>query len=470
MSKNIQEYNALRKLRDALYGKKIATEKLNQMNTEYKNSACKLLPPDKADTRVTICQDALKKRVYDAVESRIQDRVIGRSNAKTVFLKILFFLIFVAVTVGGGMLAFRFAVSSWNDCIAYNQSDDFGFYDHTTTYACAVGIHLLAFAVISYLLTAAVGFALAAATDGNSISKFVTILGVIISVAATIASFVYYLSECEGFWNGVLYILNSFVMIGFFFHSLWYTLPFSLTVAITSFLSLYMLTLVFKPGPSEVSYTMPAIDYSELYATDEYKEAVRIDANASRESEALYRVLYEKEMKLCEDKRRGCAKYIQEYRNIIAECDAIIKASAAYLHPSYHTLGAVDMIIAYIDFNRADTIKEAINEYIRDSQHIAIINKLDEIQRSQIREIQRQTEIITNKLDRVSSDITRSINDVNNSIRNQTATISTSLEKAREENRREQERLRDTISSSANSLSMKMDSVTDRITYAMRVT
>ena len=87
------------------------------------------------------------------------------------------------------------------------------------------------------------------------------------------------------------------------------------------------------------------------------------------------------------------------------------------------------MIIYYFDYNRADTIKEAINEYIRDQQHIAIINKLDEIKRSQIQAMLTAVGKITGKLNTMQNAVTAAIANVRAETERQTAVIEREAQK-----------------------------------------
>ncbi len=466
MAKNMQELNALYRLRSALKGKQLASEKVNQINAAYNDAECKLLPPEKANNTITTCQDALKKRVADLVTGEAVSRAKRARAVKNFIIKFILLALALAIVGAGGYLSYILAKRSWDLSIPYTMSDDFGFFDHRTTYACAVGIQLMAFAVLSVIFTAALFFIFSA--KGKDIASYIVATsGFLISAASVITSFIYYFGECDGFWNGVLYLLNFFVMIGFFFVALWNILPFSLVASLSAFLGLFLLSLVFNKDSKNLNVGKISVDYTELFKSEEYAEARKLDADATIKAKQLYKTLYEKESKLSAEKRKVYFKMMTDCQKVVFECNSAIQAETPYLHPSYHKLATVDMIISYIEYNRADTIKEAINEYVRDSQYISIINKLDEMQRAHIREVQKQTQAITSKLDKVSNNITRSLSEINHSINTQTATLNSSMEKAREENRRHQEALRDTISSSAKSLADRMDSSTDRLAYKL---
>ncbi len=471
MARNMQEYNTLLNLRKAIKAKAAATAKMQQLKLDYDRASCNLLPPGKANTTVTTCQDSLKQALYNAVESKLIAKASKKADNVDTIKKLGLFFLLSAILGVGGYFTFLLAQKSWNDSIVAMENSNFGLADSMVSYNCAVGVHLMAFSVMLFVFSIAIGLIIIA-TKHDSAGTIVMTTGIIASIVFCIMSFSYYYRECEGFWEVMGYFFNSFALIGLFFDSITRIVIFLLALSTTVLLSVLVFLMLIQPVSDTVSIVPPTIDYSELYATPEYKEAVRLDAEASKKSKENYDAYYQEEKRLSAKKQSIISGQMEVCSKILTQCNQTIQEASKILHPSYHNLDSLDMIISYIEFNRADTIKEAINEYIRDSQYMKIMGKLDEIQQAHVREIQRQTGIITKKLDQVSNDMIHSVNQINQTINAQTASINAALDDVRRDNNNNARRIENSIYDSSqrlsDRLSQKMDSMASDITYHIR--
>ena len=186
-----------------------------------------------------------------------------------------------------------------------------------------------------------------------------------------------------------------------------------------------------------------ALDYTPLYNSDEYKEAKKLDAEYNRELDKI-NLQKQKDIAAKEaDHVDHLQKTVNKYWSIIRNCKATIENASEFLHPSYHNLKSLDTIIYYFEYNRADTITKAINEYIRDQQHIQMINKLDDMQRNQIRMMQKAVGTITNRLDSMQNAITSEIATVRSATEQQTAVIQKESENLQRQAQKSVDKLND---------------------------
>lgn len=300
------------------------------------------------------------------------------------------------------------------------------------TYKEAVGLHLFALS-IALLIGGVIMLGFTNILDGaveTAISIFAETIMMIASTVSFFASFFYYFADASGFWDVFWHILviipAAFVSIA----ALWRAFVFVATVVLFFTSVLLMMTAVHNTEKKKTNYSLivkndavKALDYTPLYNSDEYKEAKKLDAEYDRELDKINLQKY----KDIVANETDCIDYWQKtankYWSIVCNCNSTIKDAAEFLHPSYHNLKSLDTIIYYFEYNRADTITKAINEYIRDQQHIQMINKLDEMQRNQIRMMQKAVNTITNRLDTMQNAITSEIATVRSAAERQTAVI-----------------------------------------------
>lgn len=449
MADKNQEYNSLLKLRDAIIGKAEAQKKLKS-TTQSLNNMKFTLPLVSERPSITIHTDALKEK-YEDPSINIARKAARKRDQRINPIK-NFFLVLLAITVLilGGLLIYLAARWSWNTSI--NSMITQPYMGEMIDYVVAVGIHLFALSIMCIILTAIVGRIAYNSLDHTGWFVALSVILGVCSLASLIASFSYYYSIYNGFWEHLLGFIASFLFFPKFLTAFFIIIPFILTIGLTLGGSGYLIFICFRGVSTRIStYKKPQLDYTPLYESDEYKQAVILDQEATRQDRAEYSVCYQNEKANFEKRQATYRQAIAKYQSIINSCDHTIN-NANFLHFSYRNLDSVNTILYYFDYNRADSIKEAINEYIRDQQFISMKNQLAAAQQEHMRQMELQRIEFSNKLDKLQNTFVSEISKVSDALNSQTEILKDSLEKLRADNNRNAQRLADEQRESAREL------------------
>ena len=133
----------------------------------------------------------------------------------------------------------------------------------------------------------------------------------------------------------------------------------------------------------------------------------------------------------------------------IDKCTATIRSSTV-VHPDYKNEESLNIILYYIEHGRADTVKEALNEYVHDCQFQVINRRMERLERRVARlesavveaiEGQRdELRRVVRRLDSMENNFIAAVNDVQYSVDTQTRVIRREHEALRESNRAEMNR------------------------------
>ena len=131
-------------------------------------------------------------------------------------------------------------------------------------------------------------------------------------------------------------------------------------------------------------------DYSVLYSDKDYQEVKRKVEECEAKRQADYSTRYHDAQNKLESQRQYYRNAIQNYKQVKANCDTYIRNHK--LHANQKNIDFINRIITYFDYNRADTIKEAINEIIRDEQYMQLKNQLSAQHQAIMTQMKKQEE------------------------------------------------------------------------------
>ncbi len=176
--------------------------------------------------------------------------------------------------------------------------------------------------------------------------------------------------------------------------------------------------------------------FDDLENLPEYRAAEELDkrSNESNQKAAEYR--YQQEEKAYQEQLTPYNRAISEYNGLIAKCREIINR-CDLLHSSQKTVACVDNILYYFESRRATTVKEALNLYIEDQKHIALMDSLNTMQRNIIVTMQNEIRAFSAQMDRQHTELMQDIDKVNRAL----ATQNKILEKARQDSNRNADRI-----------------------------
>ena len=391
MAKNEKEYQSLLVLRGALLSKKTAQERKSETQRKLGEMQFSMTPPEQKKIVVSAHEDKIRKEFAAPTLKMARQKATDRDGTLTKVRNFFLVLFSVALLALGIFLGYKLGV--WS----YRSSMDFIMLSpHDLGFTEALGIYLFALAFVLFgICVPLFYYGVQAEIPALNILGFVFVIGGLVS---TIFSFNKFYANSEGFFVTILYAIASVLSIGYFLVALFKILVCLAASGGAIFAGVRLLYWVFRESYRVNTYHAPVIDYSEIEKTAAFKKALELDRKATQDAKIQYKEDYEKERQIFMAQQGVYRDAIGKYNGIITECDKTIN-SATFLNASYRNLEMVDTLICYMDFQRADTIKEAVNEYTRDMQAAKQSQKLSVLEkqlREQIRENERLRKTIVN--------------------------------------------------------------------------
>lgn len=444
MAINQTEYQALRKLRDALaalpilakgYNDAKANEEAHQKTLSAAQTYIQNPPPFQINTYKTKLLEEFRK---DAKESdrRATKRAEASENKRCLFLTVLrMTLLILATLIVLGVTAFLTYICakwSWNSSITSLMGYD------DLPYKTSVGVHLFALSIVLTIF-AFIFLVISKIFDEYIILTIPMLLFWVAAVVALIASFPYYYSDM-GFWEGLFMgTIGAIFLIPIALLSILKIFVFVLALCVALCGTggmIYLCCFIQGEYPisrryvGRVNTALRALDETPLRQSEIFKEATKLDEEIASEKSAAE--LERQKGIVCSEQKYVMiySKQKEDYLKDWRKCKQVIDSST-FLNKAYHTVRQIDTILYYFDYNRADTIKEALNLYVQDQQHMQIINKLDQIRKEQLQAMNRAVKQITTKLDQMENTFCSELDAIRSATEAQTAAIRSEAEKSR---------------------------------------
>ncbi len=443
MGRNEKEYHSLLALRSTLLCKKTAQERKAETQRKLNEMKFSMTPPEQKRIVVSAHEDKLRKEFAEPTLKKARneayDRDIGLTRARNFFLV----LISLALLAFGAFLGYKLGVWSYQSTIDVTVNPD-----KNIGSSEAIGVYLFA---LTFVL-AGICIPLFYYGIEEEISAL-TVLGVVFVIGAVVSliiSFNKFYANSEGFFIGILFFFASLFMIGYFLLAL---LKILLCVAVSGgliFGGIRLLYWISRESMGVNTYKAPVIDFSSIEKTEDFQKALALDRKATQDAKIQYKQDYEKEREIFSAQQGVYRDAINKYNGIITDCDRAIN-SASFLNASYRNLNMVETIIYYMEFNRADTVKEAVNEYTRDKQAAQQNKKLADLEkrlREQIAENERLRKTIT----RLHSEHEKKLDQMERAKEERFEKLQEKLDVMRKERWEQTRSIEQQISSSADSL------------------
>ncbi len=435
------EYRELIALRNAIVGKQQATENLNK-TTKALNGLQFSLPAPEKRAPITVHTDALIEQFEKPDIDRAKARAKKHDQKANRRKKFLLFLAVLATLAVGAIAIYFIALWSWNTGIPtlMDWCD--------ITYQEAVGIQLFS---LSVLLIFSGIIMISNADKSLDYDRVINAFGIVLDLAGVIpffASFPYYFSGVDGFWEGVWTFLSLIVAIFWGIAAFLFTLPFVGVVIGTVFFVGWIIVKCVEASDNKINtYTKPKIDRQELYKSEGYRQATARDEKATADDRKMYLAYYQDAQNKHQSLVRAYETAIQKYKDIIKECDFTYWESEI-LHSSQKNLEWINAILYYFELRRATKISDAINLYMQDQHMLRVENrikgiesKLNEMQKQNARMLREGIDQLSRRLDNIQNSVSSDISKVTSALNNQTAGLQKTLNKLREENRQNSERM-----------------------------
>ncbi len=365
--------------------------------------------------------------------------------AAKLLYRILFSIILItlsfSIIVGGGFLTYLIANWSWDTSIYEfmhcTYLGDSGFlYEH------AVGIHMLS------LTLALVAFGIPSFIIGKRTDKRIakipllsaSVLLTFAAIISLIISLNIYHSTEQGFFLKILLFFSYLLFIPKAFFMWVYTLPFLIVPIVTLTATVFAVFGCVKYISSiynsrydelrkldkaikEAGYTeyervfkyeyskAPKIDLTELYSSQKYKDAVKFDKAKDIETLDKYREYYSTQLKKHNELVLQYNIAIDQYDKLIQKCEDII-AYTTFLHSHEKNVDTINIIIYYIDYRHATSIREALQDWEDDKHRMIVEQTMSDFTREHNKQI---TQLIK-ELDNIQTDISLEFENINCSL------------------------------------------------------
>lgn len=460
MAKNMTEYRQLIELRNALRGRVYGKKKLAELKNAYAQEKSEQIMDPERLPMITVYRDACERKHEKKVKQSVEKYDKGYNAASIIF----FVLLIVAVIVLGGLAIYFSAKWSWNTGVGAMAGKELtlrGGATHVVSYEQAVGMHL---AALSMVLWVPLGIILlfqgliADLMDDHPILRYLWYVPAGVSVLASFVAlggyFKYFYKDCHGLKSFFTLSKIEYKLFEEFCGSIGVLLVFILAIYVTIlivYFLVYWLTKQVKRAKNDTGfqdYAYRARRY-DVCKTPEYKEAAEKDRKASAAERKVYEEYYPKAVALKKKTLQRYERAIAEMEEEIDKCTATIRSSTV-VHPDYKNEESLNIILYYIEHGRADTVKEALNEYVHDCQFQVINRRMERLERRVARlesavveaiEGQRdELRRVVRRLDSMENNFIAAVNDVQYSVDTQTRVIRREHEALRESNRAEMNR------------------------------
>ena len=373
MGRNEKEYNSLLALRSALLCKETAKARKAETQKKLNEMKFSMTPPEQKRIVISAHEDKLRKKfaapIVKKAKNEAKDRDIGLTRVRNFFL----ILVSLALLASGAFLGFKLGVWSYQSTmdVTIDPEQNIGASEALGVYLFAVTFVLIGICIPLFC------YGIKEDLSGLIVLGFVFVIGAVVTL---ILSFHKFYANSEGFFVSILFFFASLFMIGYFLLAL---LKILLCIAVGGgliFCGIRLIYWISRESDSINTYKTPVIDFSKIEKTEDFQKALALDRKATQDAKIQYQLDYEKEKEIFFAQQGVYRDAINKYNGIMTDCDRTIN-SAVFLNAAYRNLDMVDTIIYYMEFNQADTIKEALKEYKYDKQSAAQNQKLEELEK-----------------------------------------------------------------------------------------
>ena len=381
MAKNEKEYRELLALRNALICRDAADEEYRKAKKRLDSCTFTYDPPE------SIKVNSYTKRMIEIFEAPTvnfeKEKAAKRDKVLNFFKNLFLVIAAIGVLLLGIWLIKLSAVWSWNTSITEMVTDIY--MTEIITYDIAVGIHLFSLFFVLAVIALVCGIA---AMSSNVIFAAGSVVFGLGGAVSLIASFKYFYSAATGFWNGVAYFFSALLYTPKFIKTLVYVFPFCLAVIGTVAGVAVLLYLCTKGVATKIdTYERPRIDLTKLKETKEYKQAEKMDAEATAKAREEYELVYEQAKVRFYAKRELLVENVNKFVDIYNNCIDSIDA-AKCLPDDKKTFEWVSIVLYYINKGVARDSVEALREYKHDLQIAKLRQEIAEMKARHEEELQ----------------------------------------------------------------------------------
>ncbi len=391
---------------------------------------------EEADKKATKARNAAEASVRRSNRLKFASKLSYR-----VLFAIILIVLSLGVLVGGGFLSYIVANWSWETSI-YEFMNSTYLGDSGFLREYAEGIHLmsLSFALIALCIPAII---VAWKIDENFVRIPLYIGGGIFGLAAIIsiiASFFIFLSGESNFFLKILLVIPYLIFIPKAFFMWIYTMPFLLvpiaTLTATAFAifgcvkyigSIYDASYydrrnvdngISEVGNAEywrvynIEYSKaPYVSMTELHNSKKYQDALEFDEKQDLQTLSQYRDYYGEQVEKHNELLLQYSNAIDQYDKLIKKCKDII-ATATFLNAHEKNVETINVIIYYIDYRHATTVREALKDYEDDKHRM----RMEQMMSDFTKEYNRRMAQVVQGLDDIQTDISVGLESINTTL------------------------------------------------------
>ena len=173
----------------------------------------------------------------------------------------------------------------------------------------------------------------------------------------------------EGKFQFISFLIANVVCIFRWLLGVIFWIPFLIVICGTIYF-IYMIEENVFICPESYSFDRD-YDFKHSY---ECTRLVKQEAAMQSEMREEYRTLYNQLLRKYAEQRKYYSNLIEAFQKIKSNC--VRKINDADLHPSYKKISMIEKILFYFDMNRAETLREALNEIAHDEQILALVEEL----------------------------------------------------------------------------------------------
>ena len=411
------DYQMLLKLRNAIIGEKEAKQNSQSTQNEISRLSSRRNSVRQETKKYTKNADELEQAFRAPHVDAATRKAKNKDRTINFLLESLLVVAVLAILGLGGWLIYTVGAWSWNTPIQAMITNPY-LGDSPIDYWFAVGIHLFALAALLGGIAGILGYKSQDAIYDNIMVIGAWVSGVLSGISL-IVSLCYYYSDCGGVGRFLLYLVGSVMFVPKFFVSLFYCFLFLACVAGVLFGGGFVIYKIFKIEKVETPLSVK-VDCEELYDSDEYKKAKELDAEINQKVQQEYALCYQKTIQNYDQRIDVLKDAVKKYNAIASNCAAIIRSTD--INPTYKTLENLDILLYYFEYNRADTLKEAVNEFVRDQQFLCLKDQLDKLNQTQQAQLTAINQL-SGQLNQMKNSISAEIRSLQNATTAQTAQI-----------------------------------------------
>ncbi len=465
MARDEVQYNNLLVLRQAIVEKTAAERKKAESSKWLKDNAFKLEDPSKRKA-IRACQDKLVEKFEAPYLQKADKKDRFWATIRYIIKVILYLILVVAVLGGGGYGLYRLIKWSWNTSITKLVTEGFRLRLGCIGTIISQESFLFEEAVMvyfaSYALILGIVFLIAREMDKKLIMVICFILAILPVIYGYILVFRDIFNE-ETTWLLILEVPLAVVMLPILL-VIYGIKPLLFTAPVLVAVIAYIAVLVFcvmgffmiEWKRDYTKMTISSFERNKFLSSQQYKDAIELDELLTEKDKESYTLYYTKEQDIYKKRRENQEKAIRDYDAIIAKCNNTIRCST-FIHNDYKTIKNLSTIIYYIEHNRADNINEAINLYIQDQQVMQIIDRLDNIQKTQLQMMNKVIQETERRFNSLEATIQKEVAKVNAAIEAQEKSLKESLRQIEESNNANATYIAQVTRNAANSISSSLN-------------